>query len=90
MGNYDWSNVDAVKNKRVFKFPLGMYRWYVCHADSPLTLLWMAKQNHPDLFADTEMDKEIKSYYKRFYNLDLTDEDVSQIYNPSSDAAGGI
>ena len=90
VGNYDWSNVDAVKNKQVFKFPLGMYRWYVCNADSPLTLLWMAKQNHPDLFADIDMDKEMKSYYKRFYNLDLTDEDVSQIYNPSSDAASKI
>ncbi|MDR1651385.1 MAG: ABC transporter substrate-binding protein [Synergistaceae bacterium] len=90
VGNYDWSSVDAVKNKRVYKMPLGMYRWYVCNADSPLTLLWMAKQNHPDLFADVDLDGEIKSYYKRFYNLELSDEDLSQIYNPSSAAAAGI
>jgi iron complex transport system substrate-binding protein len=90
VGNYDWSNVAAVKNRQVHKMPLGMYRWYVCNADSPLTLLWMAKQNHPDLFADIDLDREIKSYYKRFYNLDLADEDLNQIYHPSSDAARGI
>ncbi|GHS99511.1 hypothetical protein AGMMS50276_23260 [Synergistales bacterium] len=90
VGNYDWSNVTAVKNKQVYKMPLGMYRWYVCNADSPLTLLWMAKQNHPDLFADVDLDAEIKSYYKRFYRLDLSDQDVERIYHPSSAAAGGI
>jgi iron complex transport system substrate-binding protein len=90
VGNYDWSSVSAVKNKRVLKMPLGMYRWYVCNADSPLTLLWMAKQNHPDLFSDVDIDEEIKSYYKRFYKLTLTDEDLRQIYHPSSAAAAGI
>jgi iron complex transport system substrate-binding protein len=90
VGNYDWSNVAAVKNRQVHKMPLGMYRWYVCNADSPLTLLWMAKQNHPDLFADINMDEEIKSYYRRFYHLELSDEDLNQIYHPSSEAARGI
>jgi iron complex transport system substrate-binding protein len=90
IGNYDWSNVKAVQDREVRKMPLGMYRWYVCNADSPLTLLWMAKQNHPNLFADIDMDEELKSYYKRFYKLELSDEDIDRIYHPSSAAAGGI
>jgi iron complex transport system substrate-binding protein len=90
VGNYDWSGVSAVKNKAVYKMPLGMYRWYVCNADSPLTLLWMAKQNHPDLFADVDVDAEVKAYYKRFYKLTLTDDDLEKIYHPSSAAAAGI
>jgi iron complex transport system substrate-binding protein len=90
VGNFDWSNVSAVRNKQVRKMPLGMYRWYVCNADSPLTLLWMAKQNHPDIFADIDMDEEIRSYYRRFYKLDLSDDDLRRIYNPSSAAAAGI
>ncbi|MDR1971549.1 MAG: ABC transporter substrate-binding protein [Treponema sp.] len=90
IGNYDWSNVSAVKSREVRKMPLGMYRWYVCNADSPLTLLWMAKENHPSLFADIDVDGEIKSYYRRFYKLELSDEDLNQIYHPSSEAAGGI
>jgi iron complex transport system substrate-binding protein len=90
IGNYDWSNVKAVQDREVRKMPLGMYRWYVCNADSPLTLLWMAKQNHPDLFADIDMDEELKSYYRRFYKLELSSGDIEQIYHPSSAAAGGI
>lgn len=90
LANYDWSNVSAVQNNEVRKMPLGMYRWYVCSSDSPLVLLWMAKQNHPELFADIDMDKEMKDFYKKFYNVDLSDEDVSKIYNSSREAAGGI
>jgi iron complex transport system substrate-binding protein len=87
IGNYDWSNVDAIKNQKVIKMPLGIYRWYVCNSDSPLVLLWMAKQQQPELFADIDMDQTIKDYYQDFYNLKLTDADVQNIYHPSS-AAG--
>lgn len=88
--SYDWSNVSAVQNNEVRKMPLGMYRWYVCNSDSPLTLLWMAKQNQPELFADIDMDKEIKDFYKKFYNVDLSDSDLDHIYSSSREAAGGI
>lgn len=87
IGNRDWSTITAVKEKRVLKMPLGIYRWYVCNPDSPLVLLWMAKQLHPDAFADIDMDQTIKDYYQEFYNLELTDADVQNIYHPSS-AAG--
>ncbi|WP_294372969.1 ABC transporter substrate-binding protein [uncultured Clostridium sp.] len=90
LSNYDWSNVSAVQNKEVRKMPLGMYRWYVCCSDSPLVLLWMAKQNQPQLFADIDMDKEMKEFYKKFYNIDLSDSDLEKIYNSSREAAGGI
>ncbi|MCR4821548.1 MAG: ABC transporter substrate-binding protein [Treponema sp.] len=88
--NYDWSNVRAVKEKNVYKMPLGIYRWYVTNTDSPLTLLWLAKEHHPDLFADIDMGEEIKKFYKKFYRLDLTDADIQQIYTPKRAAAGGI
>lgn len=90
LSNYDWSTVSAVQNKEVMKMPLGMYRWYVASSDSPLVLLWMAKQNHPELFADIDMDEEMKSFYKKFYNVDLSDDDLQKIYNSSREAAGGI
>ncbi len=88
--NYDWSNVRAVKEKHVYKMPLGIYRWYVTNTDSPLTLLWLAKEHQPELFADIDMNKEIKDFYKKFYKLELTDSDIQQIYTPNRAAAGGI
>ena len=84
----DWSPVAAVEAGRVYKFPLGMYRWYPPSSDTPLSLLWMAKTLHPDLFADIDLDQMIKDYFQRFYNVELTAEDLHKIYNPPREAAG--
>ena len=84
---HDWSQVKAVQEGEVYKFPLGMYRWYPPASDTPLVLLWMAKQVHPELFSDIDMDQEIRDYYQRFYGIEVTDEMLEKIYNPSRDAA---
>ena len=89
LGGHDWSSVAAVQEQQVKKVPLGIYRWYVTNTDSPLMLLWMAKQHHPDLFADIDLDKTVADFYKEFYNLDLTAEDIQSIWNPVREAAGG-
>ena len=88
--NYDWSNIRAVKEKNVYKMPLGIYRWYVTNTDSPLTLLWLSKEHHPDLFADIDVNQEIKEFYKKFYKINLSDADIHQIYTAKREAAGGI
>lgn len=84
----DWSTVKAVKEQEVYKIPCGVYRWFPPSADTPLMLLWMAKTVHPDLFEDIDMAVETKNYYKTYYNIDLTDEQVEFIFNPSPDASG--
>ena len=84
---YDWSNVSAVQNRRVYKFPLGTYRWFPPAGDAPLSLVWVAKQIHPELFADIDMDQMVKDYYQDFYGYTLTDEDLQEIYNPPREAA---
>ena len=65
-----------------------MYRWYPPSSDTPLMLLWMAKNNHPELFGDIDLEQEMKDYYKKFYNINLMDEDVERIFNPTREAAG--
>lgn len=82
----DWSEVEAVKNKQVYKIPLGIYRWFPPSGDAPLMLKWLANNNQPELF-NYDMNAEIKTYYKDFYGYDVTDEEVEQILHPSSDAA---
>ena len=85
---HDWSVVRAVQEKQVYKCPLGMYRWYPPSSDTPMMLLWLAKTNHPELFADIDMEAEMKDYYKRFYNVELTDEHMEKIFHPVREAAG--
>ncbi|RKJ77897.1 MULTISPECIES: ABC transporter substrate-binding protein [unclassified Pyramidobacter] len=84
---YDWSSVSAVKNRRVYKFPLGMYRWYPPAGDAPLSLLWAAKCLQPELFGDVDMAQAMKDYYRRFYGYDLSDGDVEYICAPPREAA---
>lgn len=82
----DWSTVKAVQEGKVYKIPLGIYRWFPPSGDAPLMLKWLAQKNHPTLF-DYKIEEEIQSYYKDFYGFDVTDEDIYTILNPSSDAA---
>ncbi len=78
----DWSGVSAVNDERVFRIPLGMYRWYPPSLDGPLMLKWMAEKNHPQLF-DWNMEAEIKDYFLKFYDCELTEKETIKILNPS-------
>lgn len=89
IGNYDWSTVAAIQNGRVFKMPLGMYRSYTPGADTPVTLLWLAKSVYPELFEDIDITERARSYYKDVFGVDLTDEQIASIFTPTSAAAGG-
>lgn len=83
----DWSPIKAVQEGKVYKFPLGMYRWFPPASDTPLVFSWLAQHNHPELFQDIDMEAEVTSYYKRFYNIDLTEDQIYRIFHPSRDAA---
>ena len=85
---HDWSVVRAVQEENVYKCPLGVYRWYPPSSDTPLMLLWMAQTIYPELFEDINLEEEMKEYYKNFYNIELTDEDIVKIFHPTREAAG--
>lgn len=87
---YDWSGIRAIEDKRAYKMPLGMYRSYTPGADTPVTLLWMAKTAYPDLFEDVDITREAKDYYKNVFGIELTDEQVASIFAPPEDAGTGF
>lgn len=86
----DWSAVRAVTDKQVYKLPLGIYRSYTPSADTPVTLLWMAKTVYPTLFADIDLQKEVKDYYRELYGIELTDAQVASMYEPRANRAEGF
>ena len=85
----DWSKVRAVQDKKVYKIPLGVYRWFPPSGDTPLMLKWLAQKNHPEVFSDYKIEEEIKDYYSMFYNYKLSDKQVEMILNPARAAAEG-
>ena len=90
VGVYDWSGIQAVQERQVYKMPLGMYRSYTPGADTPVTLLWMAKTAYPELFADIDILEETKAYYREVFGVELTDTQAASIFAPDSDAGSGF
>ncbi len=86
IGTYDWSGIDAVVNKSVYKMPLGMYRSYTPGVDTPITLLWLAKTVYPELFTDIDVTAQAIEYYKNVFGVELTAEQVASIFTPVSGA----
>jgi iron complex transport system substrate-binding protein len=75
-----WKSINAVKNKKVFKQPIGIFIWDRPTAESAvLHPLWLAKMAYPDRFADIDLVREIKKFYRETMSFDLTDEHAEAI-----------
>ena len=81
----DWSVVDAVQNKQVYKIPIGGYRWDPPGIETPLMVKWLAKIQHPELFEDMDMYEEVSKFYKDVSNFELTDEMLDEILGDTQD-----
>jgi iron complex transport system substrate-binding protein len=68
----------AAKAKRVYKMPLGGYRWDPPNQESPLTWMWLAKLLHPAVFT-YDLRAEMKRAYKVLYGYTPTDADIDGI-----------
>lgn len=75
----NWSPVQAVIDGQVYKIPIGGYRWDPPSMETPLVVKWMAKIQHPDLFADMDMEEELRTFYHDVYDFELTDEMVEEV-----------
>ena len=76
----DWSTVKAVKDKRVYKVPLGIYRWDAPGVETPLMMRWIAHTMQPEIFKDVDIKKETKEFFKDFMNMELTDAELALIF----------
>ncbi|MBQ5754391.1 MAG: ABC transporter substrate-binding protein [Oscillospiraceae bacterium] len=83
----DWSSVSAVKNGQVFKMPLGTYRTYTPSSDAALTLLWLAQRTYPLELGGMDLEVVVQDYYRDVYGVELTEEQVAAMYNPTAAAA---
>lgn len=73
------SQLRAVKEGRILVTPIGAHVWGNRTSEQPLTVLWMATQLYPDLFTENDLRKTVHGYYRDFFGVDLTDDQVSTI-----------
>jgi len=78
-----FSKIKAVRNKRVFVTPMGAHTWGQRTVEQPLTLLWAAKNFHPEYFSHIDMEEEIRSFYRRFFNYGPSDEEIRTMLDGS-------
>lgn len=75
----DWSMLKAFQDKKIYDIPKTTYSWAAPCMDSPLMPLWLISKAYPDKFSSENFNKEFKDYYKRVYNISLTDEEVKSV-----------
>ena len=79
--NKVYAGTNAVKNKKVFVNPAGVFSWDRYGAEGALQILWAAKTLHPELFKDIDIAAETKKFYKEFLHYDLSNNEVNYILN---------
>ena len=83
----DWSHVEAVMNRRVYKVPIGLYRWTPPNCtEKPLYALYLASMLQPDVFSEVDMRGEIKAFFERFFDYKLSDEQVDRVMHTDMNA----
>lgn len=75
----DWSNINAVKNKRVYKMPLGIYRWDAPGVETPLMMLYLGKIIQPEVFEDVNFRQNFVDFYKEFFDYDIRESDMEKV-----------
>ncbi|KAF0227354.1 MAG: iron complex transport system substrate-binding [Beijerinckiaceae bacterium] len=72
------SQTAAARTKRVYKYPLGGYRWDPPNQESPLTWMWLANLLHPKVFA-FDLRGEIRMRFRELYAYELKDTEIDGI-----------
>lgn len=80
--NPQWAPLKAVRDQRVYQLPIGISRWgHPGGLETPLAMLWTAKLLYPQYYADLDMQKLTRDFYKQYFNFDVDETTVDQILN---------
>ncbi len=79
LNDAEWASINAVKNKRVYVNPKGVFGWDRYGVEELLQIQWAAALLHADLFSDLNINEKVKDFYSTYLNYQLTDDDVQLI-----------
>ena len=69
---------NAVVNRRVYKMPLGGYRWESASHESPMTWMWLANVLHPEQF-QFDVRAAVAEWYPKLYGHTPTEAQIDTI-----------
>ena len=71
-----WADIQAVQDGNVYVNPKGVFTWDRYGVELALQLQWTAQLVYPDLFADLDIIKATQEFYTKFFDYDLTEDQV--------------
>ncbi|MFE4501068.1 ABC transporter substrate-binding protein [Rhodococcus sp. NPDC056743] len=80
----NWASLSAVKNKRVYKAPIGGFSWDPPCNESNLMWLWVAEIFYPEAKLDLDLRNRIRETYTSLYAYDVTDAEIDRILHLES------
>jgi len=86
----DWSQLKAVQNHRVYKIPMGIYRWSQPNVEAHLFLEWLGKLTQPEAFAEVDLKADTIEFYKTMFNYDLSEAELDQLYRTAMNETANI
>lgn len=75
--------VPAVRNRRVYVNPKGMFWWGRETSEAVLQPLWLATLLYPQCFPTVDLNAEVKAFYAHFYGYTLDDATVASFLAPA-------
>lgn len=81
------ASVQAVQDKRVYKTPLGGYRWQVPGSESPLMWEWMFHLLYPEA-GDSELREQTIDAFDDLFAYDLSQDELDRVLRFEDNAAG--
>ncbi|CUP84754.1 ABC transporter substrate-binding protein [Clostridium paraputrificum] len=68
--------INAIKNNKVYVFPSTLEAWDYPTPSSMLGILWLENNLHPDLYSKEDYIKDAKDFYKEFYDIEVSEEEL--------------
>ena len=65
----NWSKLNAVKDSKIYAFPVDFLSWDQADPRWSLGLTWLATILQPQTFSGVDMTTEVTTFYKTLYNL---------------------
>ncbi|MFI8305290.1 ABC transporter substrate-binding protein [Streptomyces sp. NPDC085927] len=78
-GNKKLADVRAVRERRVYKVPLGGYRWDPPCCESPLMWRWAAQVLHPELATRNGLRARVKDTFDRLYGYRISAAETDEV-----------
>jgi iron complex transport system substrate-binding protein len=79
-GDPRWQAVRAVRERKVYRMPIGGYRWDPPNQESALTWTWLARLLHPN-HARFDLAADMRDWFGLLYGYNLTDAEIDEILN---------